>query len=65
MGIYSNNSQKKQAVWEQLILLQPVIEEIDGIVIDNGYDELVPLVKKLHEIYGQLDMCNNMGVGLK
>ena len=65
MGFYMNDSEKKQAIWEQLTLLQPVIEEIDAIVIDNAYVELEPLVKKLHNIYGQLDIRNNMGVGLK
>jgi len=57
-----NESEKKQAIWEQLTLLQPVIEDIDAIVVDHGYVELEPLVKKLHDIYGKLDIRNNMGI---
>jgi len=65
MGIYENDSQKKLEIKKELIKLQPIIEEIEGIVTDHGYVELQPLVEKLDEIYRQLELINNMGVGFK
>jgi hypothetical protein len=62
MGFYSNNKQKQDAIWEQLNLLQTVIEDIHGIVTDHGYSELESHMDKLHNIYGQLHVCNEQPV---